>query len=119
MIDPKTRDVASLAVSANVIDSQVQLAMTVLRGSGAAVAVTGQRFRDVGKLTDNASNLLETEARTALATLVNRGDISIESITVVIDSPNTWAELTLNYINQRAVGLKTRVHTQRVEASTR
>ncbi len=116
--DPKTRDVKTFLRGNDVIDDQVQVAMTAVRGSGAALGTSGQNFRAILKLGTNVERQLETEARTTLATLVDRGDISIDAIGVVVDSPNTWAEVTIDYINLRAVGQQKRQHVVRVEAST-
>ena len=106
--DPVTFDVASMLVSADVIDDQVQIAMRARRGSGAALGSTGQRFADITKLTTNVQRLLETEARTALGLLVSRGDITIVSIGVQTDDGNAWAEVVIAYTNNRTVGKKSR-----------
>jgi len=100
-IDVASRDIASVLSSANVIDAQVQLALTVERGSGSAVENVGQNFKSVRRLGDDAQQLLEAEVRIALRELVERNDIYIESVAVEVDSPNTWAEVTVNYINLR------------------
>ncbi len=96
-----TKDIESVLESADVVDAQVQLALSRLRRSGASVATTGQRFQDVRKLDDQAAVLLEQEARTSLALLVARGDIRIDGISIAIESAGAWAELTVDYINNR------------------
>ncbi len=116
--DPKTLDVGSLLRSADPIDDQVQIAMRARRGSGAALGTTGQRYRDILKLSNNVERLLESETRTVLATLVDRGDIAIESITVETDSSAAWAQVSVAYINRRAIGQKSRQHVVTLEAST-
>lgn len=114
-IDQETKDLASMLEGADAIDAQVQLAMTTLRKSGAAVQELGQRFQDIRKITDNVSILLEQEARTALARLVKANDITIESVFVVVNTPSTdaWAEVTVNYVNRRLAVPK--VQTKSVE----
>lgn len=116
--DPITLDVASVLLGADVIDDQVQIATRARRNSGAALGTTGQRFADILKLTTNVKRLLEAEARTALATLVGRGDITILSIDVVTDDAGQWAEVKIAYNNNRAVGRKDRQYTVPLEFST-
>lgn len=117
--DPLTRDVASLLKSADVIDDQVWIALTVRRDSGAALGTTGQRFRDITKLGSNVEQLLDTEVRTSLATLVERGDISIDSIAVNTDSSIQYAEVLIEYTNRRTTGQRNRRLTIPIEASPR
>ncbi len=100
-VNEGTKDFASMVYGADPIDEQVWLALNVLRGSGAAVMAVGQRFQDIRKMTDNVATLVEQEARTALARLIQNGDITIEQISVVADSAGNWAECQVNYINQR------------------
>ncbi len=116
--DPKTLDVGSVLVSADPIDDQVQIAMRARRGSGAALGTTGQRYRDILKLSSNVERLLESETRTVLATLVGRGDITIETIDIYTDSSAAFAQVSVAYINRRATGSKQRLHVVTLEAST-
>jgi hypothetical protein len=109
-IDPKSLDATSLTKSSDPIDAQVQLALTLVRGTGAACGDTGQNFRAILKLTDNVTTLLESEARRALALLVRRGDISIDSVNAVVYSPDS-AEVTIVYVNNRAIGNRRRTKT--------
>ena len=106
--DQLTKDLRSLTVGVDPIDAQVQVAMTTLRRSGAAVISTGQRFQDVRKLDTNASLLLEQEARTCLARLVAANDISIERVDVVADPGGQWAEVTIDYVNKRLAKPRTK-----------
>ncbi len=112
--DPKTRDVGSLLKSADPIDDQVQIAMWARRYSGAALGTTGQRYREILKLSSNVTRLLESETRTVLA----RGDISIESIDIQTDDSSQSAQVVVAYINKRAIGAKSRRHVVTLEAST-
>lgn len=116
--DPKTRDVATLLGSADVIDDQVAIALQVRRNSGAALGTTGQRYLDILKLGDSVQRLLENETRTALATLVSRGDIQIEAIAVDVFVPNQSAMVWVDYINRRTTGRRERRIPVPIEAST-
>lgn len=107
-IDQDSKDFTSLTLGADAVDAQVQIAMTTLRRSGAAVIADGQRFQDVRKLDANAAVLLEQEARTCLARLVAANDISIEKVSVVADSSGQWAEVTVDYVNKRLVRPRTK-----------
>lgn len=97
----KTKDLASVTEGADPIDAQVQEALMRLRASGAAITQDGQRFLDVRKLDENAPTLLEREARTALARLVNNGDITIDAARVVQDSSGQWGEVFIDLFNNR------------------
>jgi hypothetical protein len=98
-IDGK-RDVKSLTKSADPIDAQVQLALTAVRATGAVNGELGQRFADVRKNDENAKILLEGEARRALDRLVKNGDITLIRVAAEVEAD--WAELTIDYLNNRA-----------------
>jgi len=94
-------------------DAAVIEALWRVRGSGAAVRNTGAKFLEIRKLDNKAKTLLENEARQALIRLVRRGDISISSIRVL--TGNDWAEVTVNYVNNRtALAKKDRSITKRL-----
>lgn len=80
-------------------DAAVVESLWRVRGSGAAVRNVGTRFLDVQKLDNKAKTLLENEARIALRRLVSKGYITIKSI--VVKTGNDWAEVEVNYINNR------------------
>jgi len=101
-IDPHTRDFASLFLGANVIDAQVQLAMTVIRASGASVNDDGIA-PSPRKMTNSYQAELTTDARTALGRLVRQGDITIVGVLFDLDDEtNQTTQMRVRYRNLRA-----------------
>ena len=100
-IDPITQEFASFVKDDDPIDSQVIGSLWRVRLSGAAVADTGARFLDVSKLTDSAIGNITGEARYAMRRMLQRGDISLKSLTV--ETGSDWAELVCNYVNNRTL----------------
>ncbi len=96
------RDLKSVFEPADVIDQQVQLALSVVLGSGVSVADVGHRFGDIKKLDDGAATRIADEARVALARLVAAGDIIIDALTVDTSIYPDSAELSVEYRNLRA-----------------
>jgi hypothetical protein len=96
-----TRDLLSIFDPADPIDDQVQIALTVVQNSGAAVESVGHRFGDIRKNGDSAPLEIENEARRATSRLVQNRDIKIEKITVIEAGPD-GRELTFDYVNLRA-----------------
>ena len=81
------------------IDAAVVEALWRIRASGAAVQDTGARFLDISKIDDRAKRALEGEARSALRRLVRRNDITLKKVSV--ETGPDWAEVTVDYINNR------------------
>ena len=106
------RDLKSGLVPADTIDAQVQYALVVVRGTGAAALDHGQQFGKVRKLSDEAGVLIKQEARTALARLVRNGDIRITRLDVL--EGHDWAEVQIDYVNLRARGDQRRSYKARV-----
>jgi hypothetical protein len=98
-IDPATQEWTSMVKDQDPIDAAVVEALWRVRGSGAAVSDTGARFLDLDKLDDRAPRAIESEARFALRRLVRRGDITLKSVEV--STGPDWAEVEVNYINNR------------------
>lgn len=96
------RDLESVFEPADVIDQQVQLALSVVRASGASVSEDGHRFGDITKIDDSAATRIADEGRRALARLVSAGDIIIDSLTVDTAVAANAAELSIDYRNLRA-----------------
>ena len=69
------------------------------RGSGAAVQNTSARYFYVTKLGDDAATLIENEARLALKRLIQSGVITVTSVEVMTGAD--WAEVAVNYLNNR------------------
>ena len=122
MIDPETGEFESLLEGRDPVDAQVLVALSIARGTGAAVLNTGNRFRDARFVSEDDARLIESEARRALALLVSRGDIEILSLTVqsrddfTLDSGivDDFLELTVIYLNLRASGERRREESIRV-----
>lgn len=98
-IDASTQEFTSMVKDQDPIDAAVVESLWRVRQSGAAVFETGARFLDVDKIDDRAARRLESEARFALRRLVRRGDIRIKNVTV--ETGEDWAEVTVDYINNR------------------
>jgi hypothetical protein len=98
-VDPMTQEWTSLLMDRDPTDAAVIEALWRVRKSGAAVVNVGARFLDVEKLDDQAPARFAGEARVALRRLVDRGDITIKSITV--DTGSDWGEVTVDYVNNR------------------
>lgn len=95
------RDIKSVFTPADPIDQQVQLALVVVRRSGASVAEDGHRFGDIKKIGDSAPTAVADEARRALARLTKAGDIIIDKLSVEPIGAD-GLELTIEYRNMRA-----------------
>lgn len=103
-IDPKTHEFLSIDKGMDPIDSQVLIALTRKRGSGAAVAEHGQSFDEIRKIDDTTAALLESKTRTALKRLTDRGDIVISRLTPEANQDGDTANLTVEFQNLRARG---------------
>lgn len=67
MIDPATGDFASLEDSASIADGMAVVALTIQRGTGAAVLNTGHRLRDITHVDNDAGITAESLVREAFA----------------------------------------------------
>ena len=99
-IDQVRQEFESLVKDLDPIDAQVAEMLWRVMGSGAAVQHKGARFLDVSKLDDSAKGTLESEARYALRRLIQRNDIQL--LSAVADTDSDWAEVVVDYINNRA-----------------
>lgn len=107
-IDPETRDHADLFVGADVIDAQVLVALTTIRGSGPSVEEVGIEPSPT-KMTASLENEITSDVRNALAALVKNGDIRIVAITFdFVDETNQAAQARVEYRNLRALDTGTR-----------
>lgn len=107
-IDPATRDFADLFVGVDPIDAQVQLAVTTIRGSGAAVLEDGITITPT-KMGDSYRAQLLADARAALARLVRNGDVRLLGVELLLDDQgNQTSLLGVQYVNLRAVDGSTR-----------
>ena len=107
-IDPRTRDFRSLEVGADVVDAQVQVALQVVRGSGASVLNDGMR-RAPRKMLDSFSRDIEAEARVALARLVASGDVRLARVKVTDQSSEQTGAVEVRYVNLRVTSNQVRV----------
>ncbi len=112
-IDPAAQEWTSMVKDLDPIDAAVVESLWRIRQSGAAVFDTGARFLDINKIDDRAARALESEARFALRRLIRRNDITVKNVTV--ETGEDWAEVTVNYINNRsALQKKDRIAKVRV-----
>jgi len=98
-ISPSSQEWTSMVKDQDPIDAAVVEALWRIRASGAAVQDTGARFLDISKIDDRAKRALEGEARSALRRLVRRNDITLKKVSV--ETGPDWAEVTVDYINNR------------------
>jgi hypothetical protein len=108
----QTNSFTSMTGDTDPVDAAVIESLWRVRGSGAAVLDKGARFVDIKKLNDQATALLTSEARRALARIVGRGDVTIRSIDVKTESD--WAEITVSYVNNRSPFDQVRTVTRRL-----
>lgn len=107
-IDPTTRDFASLTEGADVIDAQVQLAMTTVRNSGPSVENDGIRITST-KMDAGLQRRMESDVRLALRRLVRQRDIRITSVVFdEVDEANQFAQIRVRYQNLRAISQRSR-----------
>jgi hypothetical protein len=112
-IDPETNDFASLFTGMNVIDAQVIVAVTFIRGTGAAITEDGIKFTS-RKMTTSINKEIEADVRIALGRLIKNGDIRLESVSYGdndegIDHGNQTANVLISYVNLRALDNKVRI----------
>jgi len=102
-IDPETHDYNSLTTGIDPIDSQVLTALSVIRGSGAAVEDTGNKFADIRKITKSVRTEIDTEVRTTLGRLISAGDIRFDgTIFDFIDDGNQAVNIRIQWVNLRS-----------------
>lgn len=102
-INPSTRDFASLFVGADVIDAQVQLALSTIKGSG--ISVTEDGISNLpSKMTTSYKRELAASARFALRRLIRAGDIQLRDVLFDIDDESTQTtQMRVVYRNLRSV----------------
>jgi hypothetical protein len=103
-IDPATGDYASMTSGLNPIDAQVILAMSTVRGSGAAVMEEGCNLENIRKIRDTVKREIESEVRVALKRLIDNGDIRLGTFTFDVQGNNQYVGMVVNYQNLRASG---------------
>lgn len=111
-IDPETNDFASLTVGMNVIDSQVVVAVTYLRGSGAAIMEDGIKFTS-RKMTDSMKREIKADVKIALGRLIRNGDILFRGVNFGtndegIDPGHQQTNILVSYVNLRALDERVR-----------
>ncbi len=98
-IDPSSQEWVSMVKDLDPIDAATVESLWRIRASGAAVQNTGARFLDIDKIDERGKRALANEARFALRRLVRRNDITVKKVTV--DAGPDWAEVTVDYVNNR------------------
>jgi hypothetical protein len=100
-INYQTQAFSSVSQDVDPIDAAVVEAIWRVRRSGAAVLNKGTRYLDLKKIDEQTQNLVTSDTRRALSRLVARGYITILKITVTTDNADNWAEVVVDYINNR------------------
>jgi len=95
-IDPVTGDYLSIERGFDPTDAAVLTALTVQRGSGSAVETVGQRYQDLERVDDTASQFLAAETERALKRLVDSRQVVVDSTQLL---GNDWAEVHVSYRN--------------------
>lgn len=112
-IDPETNDFASLFTGMNVIDSQVIVAVTYVRGTGAAITEDGIKFTS-RKIDASTKREVTADVKTALGRLIRNGDVKFNGVDFGeddegIDPSNQTVNILIKYVNLRALDNKIRV----------
>ena len=111
-INPETHDYTSLLVGLDPVDSQVYMALSIRRDSGAAVVGIGNRFHTVRKMGNDAKNEIEALVREALSTLIKNRDIDYRGTDFnVFDMSTQSTEIIVKWVNLRAFDGKVRTRT--------
>lgn len=105
-IDPATGEYASMVQGLNPIDAQVILAMTTIRGSGAAVKDQGQRLSDIDKIRKTVEREIQSEVRLALKQLIQQHDIRLGTFAFDKQPSNDYVGVVIEYTNLRAGGVR-------------
>lgn len=103
-IDPKTGEYLSISKGMDPIDSQVIVALTVVRASGSAVTDDGQTFSEIRKIDGSTGTLIGSRAKLALKRLTENRDIGIQQLASQANPDDESAALALQYKNLRALG---------------
>lgn len=111
-IDPEKNDFASLFTGMNVIDAQVVVAVTYVRGSGSAIMEDGIKFTS-RKITSSIKREVSANVLTALGRLIANGDILFRGVEFGtddegIDPSNQTVNVLINYVNLRALDQQVR-----------
>jgi len=101
-IDPATGDYASMVKGLNPIDAQVILAMSTIRGSGAAVMEDGCNLASIDKIRSTVRREVESEVRFALRRLIQNKDVALVGFEVDPNPTETQVSVQIDYKNLRA-----------------
>lgn len=96
-IDPATGEYLSIERGFDPTDAAVLTALTVVRGSGSAVADVGQRYQDLERVDDTAAQFIASETSRALKRLVDSRQVVLERVAPLLG--DDWAELQIEYRN--------------------
>jgi hypothetical protein len=105
-IDPATGDYASMTSGLNPVDAQVVLAMSTIRGSGAAVMESGCNLSNVKKIRETVQREIMSEVRVALKLLIDNGDIRLGTFVFDVQPSNQYVGAVINYQNLRSGGTR-------------
>ena len=86
LIDPETRDYASLTQSQGIADGMVIHALSVHRGTGAAVLDTGHRLRELRQVDERSPVTTESVLREAMQHAKDSGAAEFRRIEAEVDS---------------------------------
>jgi hypothetical protein len=102
-INPITHDYESLSEGRDPIEAQVLIALSIVRGSGAAVLNIGHRLHEIRKILPSLQHDIESKVREALKLLIKNRDIRYRGIELSInDEGNQTVEAVVKWVNLRA-----------------
>lgn len=106
-IDATTGDYLSIERGFDPTDAAVITAVRTVRASGSAVEDVGQRFADHKFVDNKLEPFMREEVRLALKHLTERGDLSIDKVSVTLfgDGAETYVEWQ-NVARQKAQALR-------------
>jgi len=108
-IDYRTGEYMSILKGMDPIDEQVLIALTRKRASGIAVMEDGQLFHEIEKVDDSTATRLAGEVQRACRRLVDNRDIRLKNVQPVVDQNNDYADVVVEFVNQRARTNRSRI----------
>ena len=108
-IDYRTGEYMSILKGMDPIDEQVLIALTRKRASGIAVMEDGQLFHEIEKVDDSTATRLAGEVARACRRLVDNRDIRLKNVQPVVDQNNDYADVVVEFVNQRTRTNRSRI----------
>ena len=101
-LDPETGDFASMIRTLDPVDAQVLIALSVKRGSGAAVTADGNELYKIKKILPSCARDVEAAVRNSLSRLVSNRDIDPPTVSVEVNKGSQSVEALISWYNRRS-----------------